>query len=252
MSADKRGEKAVFKETLAMYDRYIDNSSRFYQRLIRANDVLTSVRELPGHHGVTLFIMGDDPLPSNLEEFMEEATEDAVPFNGRRHTLNDFDIADAISARRELDGALLVEPDSSISYAGLELKVETSRFKSKYGIPNELNINAFLGYGEGSSPLGMRNRSALYTSDLFKRYAAIMLLGENKEIGLFYCGDRLYNSAGRAIHWEAAERLPRTREAKVVHEQPQVVYVEPRHPATLLVTQTACQDEPLLRLVGRG
>lgn len=192
-----------FNEILS---EYLHTDSVFYTNISRAYSILERVAEKPLGHGVTLVLMKDHNT-SNLEKHLE----DAVPYNGRPHHIYDTDITEVVNEKRELDGALLIDPNGQITHAGIGLPFNMPEYKKEYGI--EANIGEFMGFDiQNEPPVGLRMRSALYASHEFGDNVVILTLGEGGEINLYYCGDRLYNSAGRTIRWDLAKKMPPTRE----------------------------------------
>jgi len=198
-------EATRFREAVA---EVIPEDSRQYKNVCRAYDIFVGVRDkaLERHgrvpHGVGLVFPESDELTSELEDAIEEA----VPYNGKPHSIYDPDIEQVIGEKCELDGALLVQTSGLIPYAGVELELGTPGYKRRYGIPRDVKMKEFMGFEDTDEPVGFRTRSALNAS----HYFTILTLGEGGEINLYYCGDRLYNSAGRKMHWELADpkRLP--------------------------------------------
>lgn len=192
-----------FRELLA---EYVPTDSRFYTNIAKVYDILQSVGQESRGHGVTFVVRKDDDI-SNLEEHLE----DTVPYNGKPHNIYDTDITSVVDERREIDGAVLVDTDGQITHAGIGLPFYMPAYKKEYGI--EANIGEFMGFNlQTEPPVGLRTRSALYASYEFGDNVAILTLGEGGEINLYYCGDRIYNSAGRVMHWEMAKKLPKTRD----------------------------------------
>jgi hypothetical protein len=195
-----RGKTEEFKEVLG---QYVQEGSGFYDRVVRAKQVLDEVRERSGGHGhgIALILARDSSRPSALEKALEDATD----YNNDTHSIYEPKMGQVADEHRELDGAVYVDERGEIRKGGVELPLATSDFKRAHGIPKEVNIRDFLGYDASDGPAGFRNRSALNGSYVFGKSVVILLLGENGEISMYYNGDRPYNSAGRKVRWNLAE-----------------------------------------------
>ncbi len=185
---------------------FVLTDSEFYRNICRTYDLLEQVGQEPNGHGVT-FVVSESQEISRLEEYLE----DTVPYNGRPHSIYDHDIAGVVNEKREIDGAVLVDTSGQITHAGIGLPFYMPAYKKEFGI--EANIGEFMGFNlKTEPPVGLRMRSALYASHEFGDEFAILTLGEGGELNLYYCGDRVYNSAGRQMRWDLAKKRPKTRD----------------------------------------
>ncbi|MFC1741423.1 hypothetical protein ACFL3V_02720 [Nanoarchaeota archaeon] len=212
---------------------YIPAYTEFYQRIQKGHTILDEIKKRGAGHGVT-FLIVDKGVTSDLEEYLD----DAVPFNGRPHFFDDVDITDVVQKKREVDGAFLVDADEQLTHAGVGLPYDMPQYKRQYGIKD--NISSFMGFDlEKEDPVGLRNRSALYASNYFGDNVAILTLGESGEINLYYCGNRVYNSAGREVHWEMAERVPSMVKAVMDMDRP-----DPDLAAAMMKPQERPKEDP--------
>ena len=236
-----RAEADRFREILAAH---VPEDSEFYQNVSKGYDIFSAVLEkavkaggLP-QHGMGIIFCKTGEMTSALEDAIEEAE----PYNGRPHSLYDHDINQVVGDRCTLDGALLALSSGLIQYAGVELPLGTPGYKRKYGIPRDVKMKEFMEFDDTKEPVGFRTRAALNASDVFGEQMIILTLGEGGEINLYYCGDRIYNSAGREMHWELAERMPRTRNNVVPLSLTYALKPEPpqdRYAATQQITSLA-------------
>ncbi len=203
---------------------YVTEGSNFYNNICRVYDILTNVRDRTDGHGITFVIRRDEEL-SRLDKHLRNAK----PYNGRTHNIHEEDIADVVASKRERDLATIVNSDGRIVGAGVYLPADDVAYQERHGI--DCDISEFMDFTQEEDGPGGRTISALCSSELIGDSVAILTLGENHpgetkgQINLYYCGDRLYNSAGRQMRWEAAERLPPTREKQeaekgIVNERP--------------------------------
>lgn len=203
-------EAKEFRDALA---QHIPESSNFYSNINRIYDILSEVRGKTDGHGIT-FVIRRDEEPSRLDKHLRNAK----PYNGRNHSIYERDIAGTVASKRERDLATIVNSDGRIVGAGVYLPADDVAYQQRHGI--DCNISEFMDFTPDEDGPGGRTISALCSSELIGDSVAILTLGENHpgenkgQINLYYCGDRLYNSAGREMLWEAAETLPPTRKEK--------------------------------------
>lgn len=186
----------------------------FYERGVKGFYLLEAVNDNSDGHGVTLVIRRD-AKPSRLDRHLRNAQ----PYNGINHNLYDHDITDIVMQRREKDLATIVDASGDISGSGVYLPGDDVAYQEKYGIGTD--ISTFMGFDPKKKTPGGRTISALCASDLIGESVLILTLGETSpegekgEINAYFRGDRIYNSAGREMHWEEyAARKP--KEAKVL------------------------------------
>jgi hypothetical protein len=185
---------------------YVPTYEDFYTTLEQAFNVLHQVKQRANtKHGVTFVVKRTDG-GSGIDSYVQ----DNVPYNGRPHNLFDKDIVDVASEKSHLDGACIVDNKGNVTYAGVILPINVMEYKRKYGI--EGKIQDFLGEGNNRDGIGARKTSALYASDVFQDVMIFTLHEPNekgdREISIWYRGNRVYNSAGREMNWEMAKNKP--------------------------------------------
>jgi hypothetical protein len=197
-------EATEFNEVLA---QYVPQSSDFYRRVRRAYDVLSQVKQQSDGHGIT-FVMRRDSRESTLDLYLADAHQ----YNGIPHNLNDPDITEVVAERREKDLATIIDENNNIAGANVPLPMDVVAYKERHGI--SATMATFLGYDSGEDAPGARTQSALCATGIIGESICIITLGETRPdgrkgpINVYYNGDRIYNSSGRRMRWELAERRP--------------------------------------------
>ncbi|HII71996.1 TPA: hypothetical protein HA265_04545 [Candidatus Woesearchaeota archaeon] len=189
-------------ETLReVLDQYIPESD-FAARIETAYNALDRAKTLPckEQHGVGLVLRMSDQR-SRLDRY----TQGKPSYNGEPHSLYDNDIADVIAAHRHEDGAVEIDTRSNFVRKHVILPQEPVEYMDNFGITAD--YWEFLGFDEHQEPPGTRATSALYAT-MRMPDIAIVTLGEDNSINVYYNGDRLYNSAGKQVRWDLAKILP--------------------------------------------
>ncbi|MFH1064865.1 MAG: hypothetical protein V1729_07305 [Candidatus Woesearchaeota archaeon] len=192
--------------------QYLQKDSAFYSNVSKAHDILCKVRNQSDGHGITFVVRRNEYMPS-----LDRRLRNAKQYNEESHLLDDQDIVEVVADHREVDLATIVNNEGQITAASVYLPADDLMYQDKYGI--QCDISTFLGYAPDEDGAGGRAISSLCASDMFNGDVAILTLGETSptgkkgEINLYFQGDRLYNSKGRAVRWDLADplRLPKTR-----------------------------------------
>jgi hypothetical protein len=198
---------------------YIPQDRNLRERVLRAvsvfseiagntwKDYITHKQEDKTYHGITLGMCADQNRLSKSElERLEQYLSDSVSYNKEPHNIFDKDMVPVATKHRELDGASIIDSNGNIEYAGILFPMNHQEFKRSHGI--ETKLAEFMGE-DPEKPVGARRVSALCASEYFGNALAIVTLHEpdergNCEISVWYDGDRIWNSAGKKMHWEYA------------------------------------------------
>ncbi|MFH1637855.1 MAG: hypothetical protein ABIB71_05505 [Candidatus Woesearchaeota archaeon] len=164
--------------------------------ILRAYEILSSIRDGTEGHGITL-VLGFDPLLHHRT--VMDMTDDIFE-DGKEH-INDPHMKDKIQDNREIDGAMLLDKNGKMVHSGMFFVANPRYVLRKMGLERDGSLPENFGF---SKPVGTRHICSIGASWKMKD-SFVFVLSENREVRLFHNGMIAYSDYPEEINWEPKE-----------------------------------------------